>query len=52
MGMEILIPQPEMEPVTPAGGVQSLNYWTNREVPKNKFKGMYLMLLIMIINLG
>ena len=29
----ILVPQPEMEPVPPAVGARSLNYWTTREVP-------------------
>ena len=29
----ILVPQPGIEPVPPAPGVQSLNHWTAREVP-------------------
>ena len=29
----ILVPQPEIKPVPPALGAQSLNHWTAREVP-------------------
>ena len=30
----ILVPKPGIEPVSTAGEVQSLNYWTAREFPK------------------
>ena len=30
---DILVPRPGIEPLPPALGVQSLNYWTTREVP-------------------
>ena len=29
-----LVPRPEIEPGPPALGVQSLGYWTTREVPQ------------------
>ena len=32
-GMGILDPQPGIEPVDPALGAQTLNYWTIRKVP-------------------
>ena len=32
MACEILLPQPGIEPVPPAGEVRSLNHWTTREV--------------------
>ena len=34
----ILVPQPGIEPVSPAVEVWSLNHWTTREVPKQIFK--------------
>ena len=33
----ILVPQPEMEPVSPVLGVQNLIHWTTREVPVISF---------------
>ena len=32
-GCGILVPWPEIEPMTPAVEVQSLNHWTTKEVP-------------------
>ena len=32
MTCRILVPQPGIKPLTPAGEVQSLNHWTTREV--------------------
>ena len=33
---EILVPQPWIEPVTPALKVSSLNHWTTGEAPQHK----------------
>ena len=33
MACEILLPQPGIELVPPAGEVPSLNHWTTREAP-------------------
>ena len=38
MAYSILVPQQEMEPVSPALEALSLNHWTARKVP---FKNMY-----------
>ena len=38
MACEILIPQPEMEPMPSAVETWSLNHWTTSEVPSLHFK--------------
>ena len=37
MCTEILVPQPGIEPMTPALEVQSVNLWTAREIPVSSF---------------
>ena len=37
-----LVPQPGIEPGSPALGAWSLNHWTTKEVPRGIFKAMIL----------
>ena len=37
MAREILVPQPEVKAVPPAGVVQCLNHWTTMEAPAHVF---------------
>ena len=45
MACGILVPQPGIEPVSPAVEAQSLNHWSTREVPGDSLLVSYLLFL-------
>ena len=48
-GMFNLVPQPRIEPWSPALGTLSLSHWTNREVPPATLNAVKVYLTLLIV---